>query len=87
MCECFSVVPVNQEERQGNNALITKVKISEHIMTAEDPTASDYPGGFTHHGPLCLQGVPGKERPELRGGHGQGVAPLLPWQGSGTGRG
>lgn len=60
MCECFSVIPVNQEESQRNNALITKVKISEHIMIGKDPTAIDHPQEFHTQQPfvpfrICLK--------------------------------
>lgn len=52
------MVPVNQEESQGNNVLITAVKISEHIMAAEDPTATDHPQSSTHLGLLCPKHKP-----------------------------
>lgn len=63
MCQCFSAIPVNQEESQRNNALITKVKISEHIMIAEDPTVIDYPREFHTPRPfvpfrVCLERKP-----------------------------
>lgn len=72
MCECFSVIPVNQEESQRNNTLITKVKISEHIMIAENPTAIDYPRQFHTPKAFCaFQRLPGTETPQIPPGWAQ----------------